>query len=120
MKIQVCLALALVVWASARPAEDVVDFETDDMSVEQEGTPGTAVTGEYSWTAPNGQEFAVKYSAGVGGFRVLDTNAVAVAEAPSVAVEEEEDDNDDDMEEVVAVEKMAEEEEEEDEEEEDD
>merc|ERR1719250_602550 len=104
MKIQVCLALALVVWASARPAEDVVDFETDDMSVEQEGTPGTAVTGEYSWTAPNGQEFAVKYSAGVGGFRVLDTNAVAV--------EEEEDDDDEDVEEVVAVEKMAAEEEE--------
>jgi len=62
---------------AARPSE-IVDFETDKMEVEQEGTPGKSVTGEYSWTAPNGEEYGVKYVADAGGFRVLETDAVAV------------------------------------------
>ena len=33
--------------------------------------------GEYSWTAPNGEEYGVKYVADAGGFRVLETDAVA-------------------------------------------
>jgi len=62
---------------AARPSE-IVDFETDKMEVEQEGTPGKSVTGEYSWTAPNGEEYGVKYVADAGGFRVLENDAVAV------------------------------------------
>ena len=42
-----------------RPS-DIVDFETDNMEIEQEGTPGKSVTGEYSWVAPNGEEVYVK------------------------------------------------------------
>lgn len=53
------LFLAVVGTALAYPS-NIVDFETDSMDLEQEGVPGRAVEGEYSWTAPNGQEVYVK------------------------------------------------------------
>ena len=42
-----------------------------------QGVPGKAVKGEYSWTAPNGEDFHVKYTADHRGFRVHETDAVA-------------------------------------------
>merc|ERR1712055_5264 len=73
MKTQVALILCgAVAIALARPGNDIVDFQTDHMEVEQEGVPGKAVEGEYSWTAPNAGEAEVKYTADVNGFRAVD------------------------------------------------
>jgi len=108
MKLQmVVLICGVIALASARPADDdIVDFETNHMSVEQEGQAGHSVTGEYSWVAPNGQEFKVEYIADHLGFRVVETDAVAVTGDSglpadvrgddSVEVEDEEDDDEED------------------------
>jgi len=110
MKVQIALLLVgVAAVVLARPA-DIVDFETDNMEVEQEGEPGKAVKGEYSWTAPNGEEFTVKYIADHLGYRVVESDAqpeFRAAEDVASPAEEEEGEEE-------------EEEEEEDEEEEDD
>ncbi|XP_037773926.1 cuticle protein CP575-like [Penaeus monodon] len=46
------------------------------MEHEQEGVPGTAVEGEYSWVAPDGNEYHVKYVADRFGYRVVEDNVV--------------------------------------------
>lgn len=83
MKLQVAiLLLALAAATLARPS-DIIDFETDQGEHEQEGQAGKAVEGEYSWTAPDGTEYYVKYIADHLGYRVLESDAVpkAVQEA---------------------------------------
>ena len=61
------------------------------MEHEQEGVPGTAVEGEYSWVAPNGQEVYVKYVADDKGFRVLDSEGTLPGDAEVEAAPAEEE-----------------------------
>ncbi|XP_069984537.1 cuticle protein CP575-like [Penaeus vannamei] len=75
MKVLLIVALALVALTAARPS-DVIDIEQDHMEHEQEGVPGTAVEGEYSWVAPDGNEYVVKYVADRNGYRVVDDNVL--------------------------------------------
>jgi len=112
MKAQIVLALvALAAVVLARPSDDVVDFETDKMEVEQEGIPGKAVSGSYSWTAPNGEEYEVKYTADHNGFRVHETDAVATFRDAGMPADVQEDEDEPE----IADERDAGEEEEEDE-----
>merc|ERR1711915_1051634 len=73
-KVLLIIALGLVALAAARPSDDIVDFELDNQEQEQEGEPGKAVRGEYSWTTPNGEEYYVKYVADHLGYRVIEDN----------------------------------------------
>nr|XP_027230144.1 cuticle protein CP575-like [Penaeus vannamei] len=75
MKVLLIVALALVALTAARPS-DVIDIEQDHMEHEQEGVPGTAVEGEYSWVAPDGNEYVIKYVADHNGYRVVDDNVL--------------------------------------------
>nr|XP_045597227.1 prothymosin alpha-A-like [Procambarus clarkii] len=75
MKALVLVILGLVVLAAARPS-DIINIEEDHLEHEQEGVPGTAVEGEYSWVAPDGNEYKVKYVADHLGYRVLEDNVV--------------------------------------------
>merc|ERR1712168_712951 len=71
---QLCVAVLLglcCAGALARPKDDIIDIELDQMEHEQEGVAGTAVEGEYSWIAPNGEEVKVKYVADHLGYRAL-------------------------------------------------
>ncbi|XP_068214642.1 larval cuticle protein 16/17-like [Palaemon carinicauda] len=90
MKVQVLIALCLVALAAARPS-DIVDFELDDHEQEQEGQPGRAVEGEYSWVAPDGNEYYIKYVADHNGYRVIEDNVVPVA--PDSDLPEADDDD---------------------------
>merc|ERR1712029_927057 len=68
--------------AAARPSDILnyeVDAENQSHEHEQEGTAGRAVEGEYSWTAPNGEEFVVKYIADHLGYRIVESNALPEA-----------------------------------------
>merc|ERR1712055_370893 len=76
MKITMAILLGLVAVAVARPT--VFDFEGDDASHEQEGSPGEEVQGSYRWTSPEGDEFYVKYVADEDGYRIVESNAVPV------------------------------------------
>ncbi|XP_068214639.1 cuticle protein CP575-like [Palaemon carinicauda] len=89
MKVLVIIALCLVALAAARPS-DIVDFELDNQEQEQEGQPGRAVEGEYSWVAPDGDEYYVKYVADHNGYRIVDDNVVP--EAPENEQPEDDDD----------------------------
>jgi len=92
MKTQVALVLlGAVAFVLARPTDDVVDIDTENMSVEQEGIPGKAVEGSYSWVAPNGEEYEVKYTADHRGFRVHETDAVATFRNAGMPAEVQED-----------------------------
>ncbi|XP_066956198.1 cuticle protein CP575-like [Macrobrachium rosenbergii] len=90
MKFMLLVALALVAHSAARPSDDIVDFELDDHEQEQEGQAGRAVKGEYSWTAPDGNEYFVKYEADRFGYRVVEDNVVP--KAPEAEHPEFEDD----------------------------
>ncbi|XP_027230118.2 cuticle protein CP575 [Penaeus vannamei] len=90
MKVLVLFALGLVALAAAMPS-DIIDFEEDHMEHEQEGIPGTAVEGEYSWVAPDGNEYRVKYVADRFGYRIVDDNVV-----PRMRSDAAEFDDDDD------------------------
>merc|ERR1711874_920881 len=76
--------------STARPS-DIIDFEVSaenqEQEHEQEGVPGTAVEGEYSWIAPNGEEFVVRYIADHLGYRVVESNVL-----PEAPEEDEADD----------------------------
>ncbi|XP_027230137.2 cuticle protein CP575-like [Penaeus vannamei] len=90
MKVLLLALLGLVALAAARPS-DIIDFEEDNMEHEQEGVPGTAVEGEYSWVAPDGNEYHVKYVADHNGYRIVDDNVV-----PRMRSDAPEADDDDD------------------------
>ncbi|XP_076028514.1 cuticle protein CP575-like [Oratosquilla oratoria] len=87
MKLMLVVALCLVAVALARPS-DIIDIEEDHMEHEQEGQPGRAVEGEYSWVDANGEEHVVQYVADHLGFRVVDSNVV-----PETEVEGDDDDD---------------------------
>ncbi|XP_071534579.1 cuticle protein CP575-like [Panulirus ornatus] len=70
MKFLVMFLLGLVVLAAARP-NDIIDIDEDHMEHEQEGIPGTAVEGEYTWVAPDGTEHEIEYVANKFGFQVV-------------------------------------------------
>ncbi|ROT64400.1 calcification-associated peptide-2 [Penaeus vannamei] len=86
----VLFALGLVALAAARPS-DIIDFEEDHMEHEQEGVPGTAVEGEYSWVAPDGNEYRVKYVADRFGYRIVDDNVVPRMRSDVPEAEEDDD-----------------------------
>ncbi|XP_071534862.1 uncharacterized protein [Panulirus ornatus] len=69
--------LATVVPAAGHP-RPLLDFDADDHYHEQEGQAGTAITGSYGWTSPEGYHFLVRYVADKDGYRVLESNAVPV------------------------------------------
>ncbi|KAK8720879.1 hypothetical protein OTU49_013035, partial [Cherax quadricarinatus] len=71
----IAFVLTFVAIAAAYPA-DIINIELDHMDHEQEGVPGRAVKGEYSWVAPNGEEYRVEYIADHLGYRVLEDNVV--------------------------------------------
>ncbi|XP_068214475.1 larval cuticle protein 16/17-like [Palaemon carinicauda] len=120
MKVLLIVALGLVAFVSARPSNDIIDFETDHMEHEQEGQAGRAVEGEYSWVAPDGNEYVVKYVADHLGYRVVEDNVLprAVEVVPAEEAEEEEGEEEEAEEEEAAVRAIEEEEAEEEEEEE--
>ncbi|XP_042872952.1 uncharacterized protein LOC122253732 [Penaeus japonicus] len=89
---QLIVALSLVALTAARPS-DIIDFEQDHMEHEQEGVAGTAVEGEYSWVAPDGNEYHVKYVADRFGYRVVDDNVLPKFNDAKPTGEEEEDDD---------------------------
>ncbi|XP_042872950.1 larval cuticle protein 16/17-like [Penaeus japonicus] len=95
MKVLLLVALGLVALTAARPS-DIIDIEEDHMEHEQEGVPGTAVEGEYSWVAPDGNEYVVKYVADRFGYRVVEDNVV-----PKVRSDLPEAEDDDEAEEDV-------------------
>ncbi|XP_076028508.1 uncharacterized protein LOC143017607 [Oratosquilla oratoria] len=74
MKTSVLLTLLLVGAALARP--NIIDIELDDFDHEQDGVAGHSVEGEYSWIAPDGEEYRVKYVADHRGYRIVDSNIV--------------------------------------------
>merc|ERR1712121_352762 len=76
MKITMAILFGLVALAVAAPT--VFDFEGEDASHEQEGSPGEEVQGSYHWTSPEGEEFYVRYVADEDGYRVVESNAVPV------------------------------------------
>ncbi|XP_064102056.1 cuticle protein CP575-like [Macrobrachium nipponense] len=86
MKVLCIVALGTLLALAAAYPSDIIDFETDHMEHEQEGQPGRAVEGEYSWVAPDGNEYVVKYVADHLGYRVLDSNAIP--EAPEADFED--------------------------------
>merc|ERR1712128_321660 len=79
--------------SAARPS-DIIDFEVEEDNLEheheQEGIAGRAVEGEYSWTAPNGEEFVVKYIADHLGYRVVESNALPIAPEAEENAEDDE------------------------------
>ncbi|XP_068214655.1 cuticle protein CP575-like [Palaemon carinicauda] len=90
MKLLVIVALCLVAIAAAYPS-DIVDFELDNQEQEQEGQAGKAVDGEYSWVAPDGTEYYVKYVADHLGYRVVESNAVPSSNGAGYEGEEDDD-----------------------------
>merc|ERR1712189_170062 len=80
--------LGLIALAAALPS-DIVNYEVDsgnqEHEHEQEGTAGTAVEGEYSWTGPNGEEYIVKYIADHLGLRIVESNALPEAPEADLA-----------------------------------
>ncbi|KAF2364147.1 Insect cuticle protein [Trinorchestia longiramus] len=74
------LLLALLVLGAVVIAQagDVIDLELDDFDHNQDGAAGQSVTGQYSWTSPEGDNFVVQYVADEKGFRILNSNAVPV------------------------------------------
>nr|XP_027230128.1 larval cuticle protein 16/17-like [Penaeus vannamei] len=99
MRTLVIITLGLVALAAARPS-DIIDFEEDHMEHEQEGIPGTAVEGEYSWVAPDGNEYVIKYVADRFGYRVVEDNVLPEFRdaKPDGEMAEDDDDDDDDAE----------------------
>merc|ERR1711872_16530 len=103
MKTMCLVLLGLFALAAARP--DILNYSVEEgdneHEHEQEGTAGTAVEGEYSWTAPNGEELVVKYIADHLGYRIVESNALPEApeadleqpKAVEVSAEEAEEDN---------------------------
>merc|ERR1712002_296830 len=73
MLIFVCLIGA----ALARPQE-VFSYEADTHAQSASGDAGNSVEGEYSYTAPNGDEIVVTYTAGEDGY-VAKSSALPVA-----------------------------------------
>ncbi|XP_042872949.1 cuticle protein CP575-like [Penaeus japonicus] len=92
MKVLLITLLGLVAVASAMPS-DIIDFEQDHMEHEQEGVAGTAVEGEYSWVAPDGNEYHVKYVADRFGYRIVDDNVVPRMRSDAFEAEDDDDDN---------------------------
>ncbi|XP_066956093.1 cuticular protein 47Eg-like [Macrobrachium rosenbergii] len=61
--------------ALARP-DSVLDLDLDDIHHDQDIDDDQVITGTYSWTSPEGEEFFVKYIADDDGYRVVESNAV--------------------------------------------
>merc|ERR1712212_555438 len=75
MKLQVAVMLfGMVAAALARPAQEIIDYENGDHEHEQEGVPGTSVTGEYTWTNAAGETYDIKYIADHLGYRVVESD----------------------------------------------
>ena len=80
---QLLIALGLVALASASPLYEY-EFKTDNIDVEKKGSPGNEVEGQYKWIAPNGEEYYITYTSGVGGFQVVDDNVLPeIVEVPA-------------------------------------
>merc|ERR1711875_166085 len=104
MKTMCLVLLGLFALAAALPS-DILNYEVDadnqSHEHEQEGVAGKEVEGEYSWTAPNGEELVVKYIADHLGYRIVESNALSEApeadlaqpKAVEVSAEEAEEDN---------------------------
>nr|XP_027213685.1 uncharacterized protein LOC113806719 [Penaeus vannamei] len=74
MKITFLVLLGLAPSPPARP-ENVLDLDLDDLHHDQD-VDDQVVTGTYSWTSPEGDQYFVKYIADDDGFRILESNAV--------------------------------------------
>ncbi|XP_069937915.1 larval cuticle protein 2 [Cherax quadricarinatus] len=73
MKLAVVVLLGLVAVVVARP-DTILDLE--DIHHDLDIADDTSVSGTYSWTSPEGQEFFVKYVADEDGYRIVESNAV--------------------------------------------
>ncbi|XP_068214622.1 uncharacterized protein [Palaemon carinicauda] len=71
------ILVSLVVLTSARP-DTILDFDGDNHHHTMQGQPGSAITGSYGWTSPEGINFLVRYIADDKGFRILESNAVPI------------------------------------------
>merc|ERR1711936_809385 len=71
MKITLALVFALVAVAAADH-----DFSPEDIGISQDIADDGAVTGQYSFTDPEGNTHFVRYVADEDGFRVLESNAI--------------------------------------------
>ncbi|XP_068214684.1 cuticular protein 47Eg-like [Palaemon carinicauda] len=79
MKLFLLAALSLVALAAARP-DSVLNLDLDGIHHDQDLEDGEVVSGTYSWTSPEGEEFFVRYVADENGYRVLESNAVPASE----------------------------------------
>ncbi|XP_068214660.1 uncharacterized protein [Palaemon carinicauda] len=74
MKITLFVLFGLATLAMARPFS-VFDFDLDDIHQDQD-FDDHVITGSYSWVAPGGTRYFVRYIADDDGYRVLESNAV--------------------------------------------
>ncbi|XP_064104228.1 cuticle protein 16.8-like [Macrobrachium nipponense] len=75
MKITLFVLLTLGTVALARP-DSIFDFDLDDIHQDQDIDDNRVITGSYSWIAPDGVKYFVRYVADDDGYRVLESNAV--------------------------------------------
>merc|ERR1719312_1511240 len=75
MKIALALVLALVAVVAA-DGDRVLDISLEDLGIHQDVADDGVVTGQYSFTDPEGNTHFVRYVADDDGFRVLESNAV--------------------------------------------
>ena len=69
---QVFLTLTVAAGCLAAP-RNIFNYNTDSLTGTQSGTPGRAVSGGYSWTAPNGQQVSINYIADGQGYRIVNS-----------------------------------------------
>ncbi|XP_064101929.1 uncharacterized protein LOC135212455 [Macrobrachium nipponense] len=78
MKFTLVFLLGVVALSTGRP-DSIFDFDLDDFGHSQEIDDDHVITGSYTWTAPDGTQFFVRYIADDDGYRVLDSNAIPVS-----------------------------------------
>merc|ERR1719187_1780071 len=78
MKFTLIVLLGLAALAMARP-DSVLNLDLDDIHHDQDLDDDQVITGSYSWTAPDGNEYFVSYIADDDGYRVVESNAVPVS-----------------------------------------
>ncbi|XP_066957142.1 uncharacterized protein [Macrobrachium rosenbergii] len=80
MKITLFVLIALAALATTKPIS-VLNYDLDDIHHDQDINEDAIVTGSYTWTSPEGEEFFVRYIADENGFRIVESNAVPVSNA---------------------------------------
>ncbi|XP_068214680.1 uncharacterized protein [Palaemon carinicauda] len=78
MKITLLILISLATLAAAKPVS-VLNYDLEDIHHDQDIDDDLVVTGSYTWTSPEGEQFFVRYVADDDGFRIVESNAVPVS-----------------------------------------